>query len=82
MPQQVRESDPESMDILSDYRTQSRIPSELELAQTAERLRVALERAPRHHHRRGLWQLLGIRRPIVNNVTGPTTAPIRTHSAA
>jgi hypothetical protein len=69
------------MDILSDYRMQSRIPSELELTQAAERARIALERAPHHHHRRNLWQLFGIHHPA-NPVTGPITSPIATHPTA
>jgi hypothetical protein len=82
MSTQGAEDDPESMEILSDYRIQSRMASEQELARAAERVRVALERAPRHQHRRNLWQMLGIRRPITNPVTGPITSPIATHPTA
>ena len=82
MPAQGSGDDPESMDILSDYRIHSQIPSEHELARAAERARVALDRAPRHRHRRTLRELLGMGRPVTAPVTGPITSPIATHPMA
>jgi hypothetical protein len=59
------------MDILSEYRITAIAPREHELAQRAERARVARERAS---HRRTLRELLGLRAPL----GAPVTAPIRT----
>jgi hypothetical protein len=61
------------MDILSEYRITALQAPEHELAQHAERVRVALERAPQ---RRTLRDVLGLRRRFTSTITGPITAPI------
>lgn len=67
------------MDILTDYRITALLPSERELALRAERARVALERVPRHAHRRTLRQLFAGSTARVGTLTGPIatlTGPI------
>ena len=70
------------MDILTDYRITALHVSERELALRAEYARVALDRAPRHRHRRTLRELLGMGRTVTAPVTGPITSPIATHPMA